>query len=442
MSDYLRVKKTPCLVLERPGIAPMSVLQPARSTSALRPPPPSPAYRPQPITTASGHHDRSQHPLLPPGKAALQPLAPPGAPRVYRPQAGTVLLKPRPAAPPIYCPVPPSQPVQRTPLAGLAANRPSAAPWKAADELRQPVLSGAPPVYRPQAGTVLPKFRAAAPPIYRPASPVQPVRVYAGGQAVRPGAPAFVAQAKLNALGPHKICGPLAATSATLPGFLDDEEINNLFFAEDKPALVALHKEVVEASAAHKKSKGATTGNLLQKKHGHLVMATKEKAVSPGCKNWEALLQAALDVIVPQPGGKFIQKNAKDAAGQVWPTDRLGSVPEDFWKQVLKSAKPKPAPKTPTPLPLEVAAVLTHAQQRFHAWVSGQEWNRGAWYGSDTHGDKPGNYEGVSPQLATLLELNLPHEQWRFTKSISSEEGISLHKFGGNTKGQDFIYHL
>jgi hypothetical protein len=120
----------------------------------------------------------------------------------------------------------------------------------------------------------------------------------------------------------------------------------------------------------------------------------------------------------------------------------LGAVPVAFWKAVLSAAKPKPVAVAPPALPAAVQEVLTHAQERYTAWVTNQETNRGAWHGSDKHGPQPDEYEGVSSQVSAQLEVHLPRSGWRFTKSLSAIEGSSLHKYGGNTKGQDFIYHL
>ncbi len=250
-------------------------------------------------------------------------------------------------------------------------------------------------------------------------------------------------QRKLNAQGKYKVCGPMAATSAeSWEGFLNDEDIVDRFFPNDEAKLKTIYEEVKLASEAHKASKGATTGNVLNKLHTKLVASSKAQSVSPGGTHWDSLLQMASLEIEPQSSGKFIQKNAKDAAEKVWPVSDLGAVPESFWKAVLKDAKPKPILATPKVIPDLATAVLTHANERFNAWRTGAEANRGAWAGSNSHGEQPGDYEAVANTTLQQLTLILPHGGWRLAFSLSAEEGNSLHRYGGAAKGQDFIYHL
>jgi hypothetical protein len=365
---------------------------------------------------------------------------------------------PAPAPPAVYRPVPRMAGVQfkPAPLVQRALQHTVAPPYRPqpvtkilqakAPPAQAPLRPAAPPVYRPEAPKLLqskpvprPGPIAAAPPVYRPTVQRSPIRP---GRPPDPARHLQVAQLKLNALGKHKICGPMASNSETWAGFLEDEGIVDRFFPDDEAVLKELHKQAVEASTLHKSSKGAGTGNTLLKKHTALVAEANDKSVSAGGSPWAVLLEAALDVIVPQPTGTFIKRNAEEAAALVWPTAKLGAVPEAFWKAVLSAAKPKPVAVAPPALPSAVQDVLTHAQERYTAWVTNHETNRGAWHGSDKHGPQPDEYEGVSSPVSAQLEVYLPRNGWRFTKSLSAVEGSSLHKYGGNAKGQDFIYHL
>jgi hypothetical protein len=365
------------------------------------------------------------------------PVQPKGAPAVYRP--APVAKQPRPPAPPVYRPVT-SRIAQQSPASGAPpVYRPLAS---------QPTRTGtAPPVYRPAPAVVARKTPASGPPpVYRPqaGNPIQnrtaplPFRP-AGTATFLP--PAFL-QAKLNAIGKFKVCGILAATSDTWAGFLTDEGIEDRFYTGDEAALKLIHEATRAASEAHKKSKGATTGRELLKLHTELVAKANDLSVSPGGSHWQALVDAALDEIAPQPSGMFIKKNATDAAATVWPVALLGAAPEAFWKEVLREAKPKPVVTAPPALHPDVVATLAHAEQRFSAWKTGAEGNRGGWIGSDLHGAQPADYEGAGPALLARLEVALPHGGWKYKKSVSSAEGASLHKYGGAAKGQDFIYHL
>ena len=252
------------------------------------------------------------------------------------------------------------------------------------------------------------------------------------------------AQRVLNAMGKkYKVCGKMSAeSSASLVRFLAEEEIQNLFYEDDKKILKQKHLDTVMASEEHEKSKGATTGNKLQKLHDELVECATRFSVSPGGDHWDELLDQAAQLIKPQPSGKFIQQNAKEAAEQVWPIPDLGNVPEAFWKQVLKDAKPAYVPKAPNEFPTLVSDVLKHANERFNAWRTGTEKNRGAWAGSASHGEKPDDYEAVSLATLNALASVLPTGGWRIAYSLSADEGNSLHKWGGKAKGEDFIYHL
>jgi len=251
-------------------------------------------------------------------------------------------------------------------------------------------------------------------------------------------------QRKLLVGSKWKKCGPLTQESEnSWSKFLEEDNIVNCFYPDEELVLRGQYDQVVLASQDHRSKNNAASGNALHRLYNALVREARGKSVASGSEHWDDLMVAAADVIAPQPSGKFIQKNAKDAAALVWPVALLGAVPDTFWKAVLAAAKPKPVLAAPKVIPASVTDVLLHAQARYVAWVSGVEWNRGAWAGSDAHGAQPDDYESVAPTTITALQAALPHDGWRLTtNSQSAAEQNSLHKYGGAAKGQDFIYHL
>jgi Domain of unknown function (DUF4157) len=242
-----------------------------------------------------------------------------------------------------------------------------------------------------------------------------------------------------------KECAPLTPESeSSFEKLLEEDNITDRFHPTDRQSLKIQYDDTVVKSKDHKKINNAATGRAFKKVHDALILEVTKFSVQPGSQYWDDLLTAALDIIVPQPGGKYVKKNATDAADQIWPTDIIPKgVPEEFWKAVLAAAKPKPVIGAPKAIPPDVQKILDDAQERFDDWVSNKEWNRGAWAGSKKHGPRPDDYESVAPSVITKIKATLPHSGWRFREnSLSADEQNSLHKYGGSAKGQDFIYHL
>ena len=254
----------------------------------------------------------------------------------------------------------------------------------------------------------------------------------------------------------------LNPANGTKPGRMPDTELGGLdnfltnhghtaanYVADTYVEMTNLYRGMVQvdtamgkASSSQKRRQHAIT---LESRYAALETKANDESMDPDSDHWDESVASGVAQYF-DPAGNYRNVDAHYTAigTDIWPG--RNPQPEAFWKAIRTACRKAHAAANVNVAAVAMSSVLHAAKLRFQAFQYNVQLNRGAWAGSNTHGDQPPDYvqttAGVIANLtARQVAMGGRLGVWWIMTSGTAPSGQALHRSGVDARG-DFIYHL